>query len=199
MIASTGPADVLSYLLAGAIVLSVLRMLGELAVARPALGSFAAYARERDRAGWAGFTIGWLYWYQWAIVLAIEATAGASLLHRWVDLADPGVGGRAPLPADGDQPPLGALVRRVRVLVRVDQGRRAIVAGSSKSRSAELIGAGDSPTSHHLTDDSGFAPEGVAAILAGVVVVFFAFYGGEVVTIAAAESDDPGKADRARR
>ena len=32
----------------------------------------------------AGFTIGWLYWWVWAIVLAIEAVAGATILQRWL-------------------------------------------------------------------------------------------------------------------
>ena len=85
VITTTGPASVLSYLMAGLLIVLVMRMLGEMAVANPQVGSFAEYAR-RSLGGWAGFTTGWLYWYFWAIVLAIEAVAGAEILQRWVDL-----------------------------------------------------------------------------------------------------------------
>jgi GABA permease len=55
------------------------------------------------------------------------------------------------------------------------------------------IGSGDSPGLHNLTTNGGFAPEGVIKILAGVVIVIFAFIGAEIVTIAAGESDEPEK------
>ena len=53
VIHETGPAAVLSYLLAGTSVVLVMRMLGEMAVANPTVGSFAEYARE-SVGGWAG-------------------------------------------------------------------------------------------------------------------------------------------------
>ena len=33
---------------------------------------------------WAGFTVGWLYWYFWVIVLAVEAVAGAEIMQHWL-------------------------------------------------------------------------------------------------------------------
>jgi len=66
----TGPAAVVSYLLAGILVVLIMRMLGEMAVANPAVGSFVEYCRTALGPR-AGFTIGWLYWWFWAIVLAI--------------------------------------------------------------------------------------------------------------------------------
>src|SRR3954451_1972113 len=44
VINQTGPAAVLSYLAAGTLVILVMRMLGEMAVAHPSSGSFADYA-----------------------------------------------------------------------------------------------------------------------------------------------------------
>ena len=73
-----------SYLLAGALIIVVMRMLGEMAVANPTVGSFVEYCRDA-LGGWAGFSVGWLYWYFWAIVLAIEATAGATIIQtEWL-------------------------------------------------------------------------------------------------------------------
>ena len=80
----TGPAAVLSYVAAGVLIVLVMRMLGEMAVANPAVGSFVEYCRSA-LGPWAGFSVGWLYWYFWAIVLAIEAVAGATILQRWID------------------------------------------------------------------------------------------------------------------
>ena len=85
VINQTGPAAVLSYLLAGMLVVLVMRMLGEMAVANPSTGSFADYARL-SLGNWAGFTTGWLYWWFWVIVLAVEAVAGAEIIQRWFDI-----------------------------------------------------------------------------------------------------------------
>jgi GABA permease len=61
-----------------------MRMLGEMAVANPTVGSFVEYCRSALGA-WAGFSVGWLYWYFWTIVLPIEATAGAQIIEdRWL-------------------------------------------------------------------------------------------------------------------
>ncbi|WP_230304091.1 amino acid permease, partial [Peribacillus simplex] len=83
IIGQTGPGAILSYVLAGLIVVLVMRMLGEMATVNPNTGSFAVYARE-GIGEWAGFTTGWLYWFFWVIVIALEATAGAAIIHSWL-------------------------------------------------------------------------------------------------------------------
>src|ERR1700758_2818999 len=82
-IAATGPAIVLSYLITGTLVLLVMRMLGEMAVALPQVRSFTEFARV-GLGPWAGFVAGWLYWYFWIITVAVEAIAGANILHSWI-------------------------------------------------------------------------------------------------------------------
>lgn len=78
-ISAMGPGAFLSYLLAGIVVLFVMRMLGEMALAHPGIGSFTEYTRL-GLGNWAGFTNGWLYWYFWVIVVAVEAVAGGASL-----------------------------------------------------------------------------------------------------------------------
>src|SRR4051794_30163020 len=80
---TTGPAILVSYGIAGLLVVLVMRMLGEMSAASPDTGSFSSYA-DRAIGRWAGFTIGWLYWWFWAVVLAVEATAGAKIVHGWI-------------------------------------------------------------------------------------------------------------------
>nr|MDT0527293.1 amino acid permease [Streptomyces sp. DSM 41633] len=82
-IAAAGPAILISYAMVGLLVVLVMRMLGEMAAARPSSGSFSAYA-DQALGRWAGFSIGWLYWFFWVVVLAVEATAGAKILESWI-------------------------------------------------------------------------------------------------------------------
>jgi GABA permease len=83
IIGEVGPAAFLTYALTGVLIVMVMRMLGEMAVANPSTGSFADYARQA-LGGWAGFSVGWLYWYFWVIVVGFEAVAGAGILQRWL-------------------------------------------------------------------------------------------------------------------
>lgn len=69
-IAEAGPASILAYAIAGVLVVLVMRMLGEMAVAHPDSGSFSTYA-DRAIGHWAGFSIGWLYWWFWVLVIPI--------------------------------------------------------------------------------------------------------------------------------
>ena len=56
-IAEAGPAVLLSYLFAGLLVVMIMRMLAEMAVATPDTGSFSTYA-DKAIGRWAGYTIG---------------------------------------------------------------------------------------------------------------------------------------------
>ena len=43
-------------------------------------GSFASRARR------AGFSVGWLYWFFWVVVIPVEAIAGAVIIEDWIAL-----------------------------------------------------------------------------------------------------------------
>src|SRR5246127_3688228 len=81
-ISAGGPAAVISFALTGTLVVLVMRMLGEMAVAYPAIGGFYEYNRLA-LGELAGFLTGWMYWYFWVIVVALEAVAGAGILRTW--------------------------------------------------------------------------------------------------------------------
>ena len=123
-ISKAGPAVLIAYALAGTLVVLVMRMLGEMATAHPDTGSFSTYA-DRALGRWAGFSIGWLYWWFWVIVIPVEATAGALILHNWVDAVPQWAFALAHhRPARRHQPVQRRQLRRVRVLVRAGQGHR---------------------------------------------------------------------------
>jgi GABA permease len=196
-IAAGGPAIVLSYLLAGILVLMIMRMLGEMAVALPQVRSFSEFARA-GLGDWAGFLAGWLYWYFWVVVIPIEAIAGAnllqSLLHDWITL---------PLWMLGFA--LMGLMTIVNLLSARSFGEFEFWFASIKVVAivAFIAIAGayafgfTSPhgaTFANLTGAGGFFAKGWVAVLAGVTTVFFAITGAEITTVAAAESVEPSRA-----
>ena len=85
VIQTAGPAAVLSYALAGALVFLTLRALGEMVVSVPAGVSFSDYARLAFGPR-AGFAIGWVYWWMYAVLVAAESVAGAAILSQWVEV-----------------------------------------------------------------------------------------------------------------
>ncbi len=190
-ISSVGPAIIVSYTLAGLVVLMVMRMLGEMAVAYPHIGSFTEFARL-GLGNWAGFTNGWLYWYFWAIVAAIEAIAGAKIIHDWVPELPIWVIGWGLL----------AMMTAVNLMSTGSYGEFEFWFASLKVAAIIafiLVGLvfvlGHDPVAHvaNLSQDGGFAPFGVSAVLSGVVAVIFALCGAEIATIAAAESPEPAR------
>ncbi|MCF3165864.1 amino acid permease [Streptomyces californicus] len=196
-IAAAGPAILVSYAMVGLMVVLVMRMLGEMAAARPSSGSFSAYA-DQALGRWAGFSIGWLYWFFWVVVLAVEATAGAKILENWI----PGVPQWAwalivmvvltatnlvSVGSYGEFEFWFAGIKVVAIVAFVVVGLLAVFG---------LLPGSDNPGSGlaHLTDSGGFFPEGPGAILTGVLMVVFSFMGSEIVTLAAGESSDPQRA-----
>ena len=193
-IATIGPAVVLTYMLSGLVILFMMRILSELAAAYPATGSFTEFARL-GLGNWAGFTAGWLYWYFWVIVVPIEAIAGAKILHDWYPALAVWELGLVLLTIMTGVNLLSARsfgefefwfssIKVAAILVFV------LIAGSY----AVGLTAPRGNTFGNLTSYGGFAPHGMLAVLAGVTSVIFSFVGAEIVTIAAAESNEGPRA-----
>ncbi|KAG0760473.1 hypothetical protein G6F24_008293 [Rhizopus arrhizus] len=83
-VAEAGPGGALiAYTLIGTMVFFVMECLGEMATFLPISGSFNNYAgRFIDPA--IGFALGWNYWYNWAITVAVELTAGSMVMSYWL-------------------------------------------------------------------------------------------------------------------
>jgi GABA permease len=194
VIGSAGPAAVISFALTGTLVVLVMRMLGEMAVAYPAVGGFYEYNRLA-LGELAGFLTGWMYWYFWVIVVALEAVAGAKILGTWW----PGI---APWEFTLA---LMALFTVVNLLSVRSYGEAEFWFASIKVAAivvflvaGALFVFGGWPGAHaglpHLTADGGFMPNGIVPVLTGAVAATGFYFGAEIVTIAAAESAEPEKA-----
>ncbi|HEY0489734.1 MAG TPA: amino acid permease, partial [Telluria sp.] len=83
LIATAGPAAILSYLIGGFIVILVMFMLGEMAAKNIDSGSFSTFASQY-LGEWAGYAVGWLYWFKSMITITIEAILLGAILHDFL-------------------------------------------------------------------------------------------------------------------
>ncbi len=193
VIKNAGPAAFLTYALCGILIILVMRMLAEMAVANPQTGSFADYARTA-LGPWAGFSAGWLYWYFWVIVVGFEAVAGAGVIQYWIDV------------------PLWAAALVLMLLMTatnlisvksfgefeywfagIKVAAIILFLAIGGTYALGLWGNNEAGFSN-LTAQGGFFPNGTGAITIAVVTVIFSMVGAEIATIAAAESNDPERA-----
>ncbi|MED3994599.1 GABA permease [Peribacillus frigoritolerans] len=192
VINATGPGAIISYSLAGLIVIFVMRMLGEMATVNPTSGSFSQYAHDAIGT-WAGFTIGWLYWFFWVVVIAIEAIAGAAIMQYWfsdiplwltsliltVLLTMTNV---FSVKSFGEFEYWFSLIKVVSIILFLLVGFSFIFGLAPGTGSVGLA---------NLTGNGGFMPNGFGSVLLGIVIVIFSFMGTEIVAIAAGESSNP--------
>ncbi|MER0445621.1 amino acid permease [Streptomyces sp. Edi4] len=191
-IAAAGPSIILAYAISGALVMLVMRMLGEMSAANPASGSFSVHA-ERAMGPWAGFTAGWAFWFLLCVAVGLEGIGAAGIVHGWL----PGV-------------PEWALVAVFMLLFCGTNLAAVKNFGEFEFWFAALkIGAivlflaigvlaiiGVLPDTHapgltNLTGHGGFMPNGSEGLIVGLLASVFAYGGLETVTIAAAESEHP--------
>jgi GABA permease len=193
VISDTGPGAFITYAMSGVLIILVMRMLAEMAVANPSTGSFADYSRNA-MGNWAGFSVGWLYWYFWVIVAGFEAIAGAKIVQYWIHI------------------PLWLCALAFMVLMTATNlfsvasyGEFEFwFAGIKVAAIVVFIGLvslfvlglwpGRSADFSNLWAHGGFMPKGLGVITVGIVTVIFSMVGAEIATIAAAESSDPERA-----
>lgn len=82
----SGTSVLISYAVAGVLIALIMWMLGEIAAARPSLGSFSTYAGQAF-GHWARFTMGWIYWFMLIMVMGAEITGAAAIIGSWFDIA----------------------------------------------------------------------------------------------------------------
>ena len=196
---AAGPAVLLSYLVAGTLIILVMWALGEMAAAHPNSGAFSVYA-ERAMGKTAGATIGWLWWLQLVVVIAAEALGAAALLFSiwpvgpvWalalVFMVAFTAINLAGVRNFGEFEFWFAILKVAAIVLFLGVGA-ALLLG--------ILPDVASPGLANLTTD--FAPQGLAGIASALFVVIFAFGGTEIVSVAAAETEDPehsvGKAIR---
>ncbi|QXI26604.1 amino acid permease [Pseudomonas vanderleydeniana] len=192
-IATAGPAILLSYAMTGLLVLLVMRMLAEMAISNPDSGSFSTYASEAI-GPWAGFTIGWLYWWFWVLIIPVEAIAGADILHAWLPMIPSWayallimvvLAGTNLVSVSnfGAFEYWFALVKIIGIVGFIVVATLAVCGVFPLAPQVSGIG--------QIFSNGGFMPHGFGAVLGGVLITIFSFFGAEIVTIAADETENP--------
>ncbi len=96
--------------------------LGELAAFMPVSGSFATYGQNYVEEGF-GFALGWNYWYNWAVTIAVDLVASQLVMSYWFPDTPGWIWSALVLghyvPAELD---LGARLWRGGILVLADKG-----------------------------------------------------------------------------
>lgn len=194
LIANAGPAAILSYLIGGVIVTLVMFMLGEMAVRNPDSGSFSTYA-SAYLGEWAGYSVGWLYWFKWMITMSLEALLLGEIVHDFFPLISFEMATFALLisvllmniysvRAFGELEYWLSFLKVTAIVLFLGLGVFILLGFQSNIPAPGLT---------NLTLDGGFMPNGIVPVLTGVTVVIFAFGGSEIAAIAAGESDNPKK------
>ena len=192
IIAQAGPAAILAYLAGGALVVFIMRMLGEMAATSPDTGSFSTYA-ERAIGRWAGFTIGWLYWWFWVLLMAWEAYIAGIILHEWFPLIGVNVFtlimtvglifiNFMQVSKYGEVEFWFSLIKVIAIVAFIVLGVLAVF---------KLLPMAHVNGFSHLTANGGFMPNGMGPVIVALLGVMFSFLGAEIVTIAASESKNP--------
>ena len=166
-------------------------MLGEMATSSPDTGSFSTYA-DRAIGRWAGFTIGWLYWWYWVILMAWEAYVAGKILHGFFPDVSVNVFVLATtlllitvnffnVKHYGEFEFWFALIKVVAIICFLAVCSLAVLS---------LWPTGEVRGFSNLTAQ-GFMPNGIESVVVAILGVMFAFLGAEIVTIAASEAKDP--------
>jgi lysine-specific permease len=193
-ISQAGPGALLAYMIVGLMVYFLMTSLGEMASHLPVSGSFATYGAKYVDEGF-GFALGWNYWYNWAVTIAVDLVAAQLVMAYWFPKQRRAVERTVSGPDVGAERPVGqglwrvefwfAAIKVTTVLVFIAIGVLMIF-GILQGGAPEGLW-GNMPTS---AGDAPFAA-GFAALIGVAMVVGFSFQGTELIGIAAGESEDP--------
>lgn len=190
-----GPALLLAYIFAGAILFCIMRALGEIAVEKPVAGSFSAYAN--DYIGpLAGYLTGWTYWFMWIVTCMAEVTAVGVYINFWLPGVPQWVSALGAVlcmtlvnliavKAFGEFEFWFALIKVVTIVAMIIVGVIMITTG---------LGNGGVPTGiSNLWSNGGFFAKGFQGPVMALVMVSFAFVGIELIGVTAGEAKNPDK------
>lgn len=188
-----GPSILLSYLVGGLVIFTIMRALGEMAVDEPVSGSFSSYA-HRYLGQFAGYLTGWTYWFMWVVVGMAEITVVGVYVNYWFPDIPSWLTALAVLivitlinlanvKAFGEFEFWFALIKVVAIIGMIILGLGIIFLG---------IGNGGQPIGFdNLWSHGGFMPNGINGIIMSLVLVMFSFGGVELVGITAGEARNP--------
>ena len=196
-----GPGGaLLAYAAIGLMVYFLMTSLGEMATWLPTSGSFATYAsRFVDPS--LGFALGWNYWFNWVITVAVDIAIAAIVITYWEPLRFLPPWGWSlvffalitalnlfSVKAYGESEYWFALIKVITVIVFLAIGTLTIFG---------ILGGAYVGFSNFTIGDAPFLGDGASgkflAILGVFLIAGFSFQGTELIGITAGESENPEK------
>jgi len=193
IIQSAGPSIILGYLIGGLIAFLIMRQLGEMIVHEPVTGSFSYFA-FKYWGKFPGFLTGWNYWILYILVAMTELTAIGKYINYWwphipawvsvlifflaVTLAN-----LANVKIYGESEFWLSMIKVFAIIAMIIFGIYLLVTADATSTSSIS----------NLWIHGGFFPNGFDGLFYMLAFMMFAFGGIELISMAAAETENPGK------
>ncbi len=185
-----GPGVILSYVAGGAIALTLMWALAEMAVAHPVAGSFGVYA-ELYISPWAGFVVRYTYWLCQVVAIGSEVVAASIYCSKWFpnvpawvwiaafSISLVYVNARS-VANFGLFEYWFAMIKVVTIVVFLILGAALLFGiGFPRLGAANYVSLG------------GFLPHGWAGVGLGVTMAIFSYLGLEVVAVTSGEAARP--------
>jgi amino acid transporter, AAT family len=191
-ISTAGPAVILAYVVCGLVALVIAYALAEMTVVHPTAGAFGAIA-HKYLGRWAGFVLRWTYWAMQVIAIGGEViAAGIYVQYWWPKLPLALMVGvfavvvlainSAAVKIFGELEYWFSMIKVTAISVFIVLGVIIIFFGLPHHPSTNFS---------NLTNHGGFMPNGLSGVATAMVFVLFSYIGTEVVSVTAAESENP--------
>ncbi|CAJ0992013.1 amino acid permease [Pantoea sp. Nvir] len=195
IISQAGPGGaLLSYGLIGLMVYCLMTSLGELAAFMPVSGSFATYGSKYVEEGF-GFSLGWNYWYNWAVTIAVDLVASQLVMDYWFPNTPGWIWSALFLilifllnyisvKGFGEAEYWFSLIKVIAIIIFIIVGMLIILG---------ILHGGEHVGWHNWHVGEAPFAGGFSAMIGVAMIVGFSFQGTEIIGIAAGESKDPAK------
>ncbi len=193
IIQSAGPSIILGYLIGGLVAFLIMRQLGEMIVHEPVTGSFSYFA-FKYWGRFPGFLTGWNYWILYILVAMTELTAIGKYINYWwpeipswvsvlfffvlvtlMNLANVKIYGEAEFWL--------SLIKVLAIIAMILFGVYLLFTADISSTASIS----------NLWVHGGFFPNGFEGLFYMLAFMMFAFGGIELISMAAAETENPDK------
>jgi aromatic amino acid transport protein AroP len=193
IIQSAGPSILLGYAIGGLIAFLIMRQLGEMIVHEPVTGSFSYFA-FKYWGKFSGFLTGWNYWILYILVAMTELTAIGKYINFWwphipawssvlfffviVTIAN-----LANVRIYGESEFWLSMIKVLAIVAMIIFGIYLIL----------TAGVDSTVSISNLWTHGGFFPNGFSGLFYMLAFMMFAFGGIELISMAAAETENPEK------
>jgi lysine-specific permease len=183
---------IFAYIVMGIVVYLLMNSLGEMSAYKPVSGSFCEYASDYVSKPF-GFAMGYNYWFNWAITIAVELIAAALVMGFWfpnipaIDWCILFFCGTfllniLPVKSYGESQYWLSLVKVAAIIIFILVGVLMIVGLNPQHHPIGF---------HHWGE--GYFHHGLSGLFQVFLLSGFAFQGTELIGVAAGEAKDPQK------